>query len=147
MSTHSLGHQSSGLGFTTSLLGKSKTHGGMEKTHFQLGEDTSKNRVGRSFDEVSRCRRITRSLALLLFHCRFMLAFSIFTFWALGGIVLLRGTIRRSTDCSFHRLFDPLPSGLSILEQRVESVLSANRQRFLEMLMLQPLHSFQPFCS
>ncbi|KAG5572108.1 hypothetical protein H5410_061874 [Solanum commersonii] len=46
----------------------------------------------------------------------------------LGGIVLLCGTIWQSADCSFHRLFDPLPSGLHILEQRAESVLSANRQ-------------------
>ncbi|KAG5580670.1 hypothetical protein H5410_051297 [Solanum commersonii] len=42
MSTHSLGHQFSGLGFATSLSDKPKTHGKgrrMEKTHFQLGED------------------------------------------------------------------------------------------------------------
>ncbi|KAG5630959.1 hypothetical protein H5410_002676 [Solanum commersonii] len=42
MSTHSLEHQSSGLGFATSLSGKPKKHGkgrGMEKAHFQLGED------------------------------------------------------------------------------------------------------------
>ncbi|KAG5571870.1 hypothetical protein H5410_061636, partial [Solanum commersonii] len=31
----------------------------------------------------------------------------------LGGIVLLRETIRRSTDYSSHRLLDPLPSGAS----------------------------------
>uniref|UniRef100_M1DVY4 Uncharacterized protein n=1 Tax=Solanum tuberosum TaxID=4113 RepID=M1DVY4_SOLTU len=47
----------------------------------------------------------------------------------LGGIVLLRGTIRRSADCSFHRFFDPLSSGFRMLEQRVEYVFSANRQR------------------
>ncbi|KAG5585216.1 hypothetical protein H5410_045650 [Solanum commersonii] len=39
MSTHSLGHQSSGLGFVTSHLGKPKTHGRMEKAHLELGED------------------------------------------------------------------------------------------------------------
>ncbi|KAG5605076.1 hypothetical protein H5410_026568 [Solanum commersonii] len=45
MSTHSLGYQSSGLGFTTSLSSKPKTHRWfckerrMDKTHFQLGED------------------------------------------------------------------------------------------------------------
>ncbi|KAG5585725.1 hypothetical protein H5410_046159 [Solanum commersonii] len=39
MSTHSLGHQSSGLGFTTSLSGKPKIHGRIEKIHFQLGEN------------------------------------------------------------------------------------------------------------
>ncbi|KAG5631081.1 hypothetical protein H5410_002798, partial [Solanum commersonii] len=38
-STYSLGHQSSGLGFATSLSGNPKTHGRMEKTHFQLRED------------------------------------------------------------------------------------------------------------
>uniref|UniRef100_M1DD12 Zinc knuckle family protein n=1 Tax=Solanum tuberosum TaxID=4113 RepID=M1DD12_SOLTU len=65
----------------------------------------------------------------------------------LGGIVLLCKTIRRRANCSFHRLFYPLPSGLRILEQRAESVLSANRQRFLAMLMLQLLRSFQPLCS
>uniref|UniRef100_M1DCR0 Uncharacterized protein n=1 Tax=Solanum tuberosum TaxID=4113 RepID=M1DCR0_SOLTU len=58
---------------------------------------------------------------------------------------LLATTIRRSADYSFHRLFDPLPSGLRILEQKAESVLSVNRQRFLAMLMLQVLRSFQPF--
>ncbi|KAG5590699.1 hypothetical protein H5410_041213, partial [Solanum commersonii] len=45
-----------------------------------------------------------------------------------NGIVLFRGTIRRSADCSFHHLFYPLSLGLHILEQRAESVLSANRQ-------------------
>ncbi|KAG5619773.1 hypothetical protein H5410_004991 [Solanum commersonii] len=39
MSTHSLGHQPSGLSFATSLSSKPKTHGKMEKTHFQLGKD------------------------------------------------------------------------------------------------------------
>uniref|UniRef100_M1DPJ1 Uncharacterized protein n=1 Tax=Solanum tuberosum TaxID=4113 RepID=M1DPJ1_SOLTU len=39
----------------------------------------------------------------------------------LGGIVLLRGTIRRSADCSFHRLFDPSLSGLRVLEQMAET--------------------------
>ncbi|KAG5590062.1 hypothetical protein H5410_040576, partial [Solanum commersonii] len=75
MLTHSLGYQSSGLGFATSLSASS--HSG-----------------------------------------------------PLGGIVLLRRTIRQSADCSFQFLFDPLPSGLHILEQRAESVLSVNRQRF-----------------
>ncbi|KAG5581411.1 hypothetical protein H5410_052038 [Solanum commersonii] len=75
MSTHSLGHQSSGLGFTTSFSGKPKRHG------------------------------------------------------------------------YFNRIFDPLPSRLLILEQLVEYVLSAYRQRFLAMLMLQLLRSFQHFCS
>ncbi|KAG5595519.1 hypothetical protein H5410_036751 [Solanum commersonii] len=168
MPIHSLGHQSSGLGFVTSLSRKPKTHRykklnldlskgrRMEKTHFQLGEDgihlssslpktlsklerkiskkyysileikikTSENSAGGSFDEVTSSHS-----------------------GKLGGIVLHRGTIWRSADCSFYRLFDPLPSGIHILEQRVESFLLMNRQRFLAMLMLQLLRSFQPFCS
>ncbi|KAG5571499.1 hypothetical protein H5410_061265 [Solanum commersonii] len=65
----------------------------------------------------------------------------------LGGIVLHHETIRRSANCSFHCHFDPLPSRLCILEQRVEFVLSANRQRCLVMLKLQLLRFFQPFSS
>ena len=65
----------------------------------------------------------------------------------LGGIALLGETVRRSADCSFHRLFDPSPSGLRVLEQRAECVPSANRQVCLAMLRLQLLRSFQPFCS
>uniref|UniRef100_M0ZK89 Uncharacterized protein n=1 Tax=Solanum tuberosum TaxID=4113 RepID=M0ZK89_SOLTU len=42
---------------------------------------------------------------------------------------------------------DSILQGLRILEQRAESVLSVNRQRFLAMLMLQLLRSFQPLCS
>uniref|UniRef100_M1DS93 Uncharacterized protein n=1 Tax=Solanum tuberosum TaxID=4113 RepID=M1DS93_SOLTU len=60
-------------------------------------------------------------------------------------VVQLCGTIQRRADCSFHRLFDPLPSGLHILERRVESVPSATRQVCLAMLRLQPLRFFQPF--
>ncbi|KAG5610030.1 hypothetical protein H5410_021311 [Solanum commersonii] len=41
-------------------------------------------------------------------------------FGPLGGIVLLRKTIWRSTDCSFHRLFYSSPSGLRVLKQRAE---------------------------
>uniref|UniRef100_M1DTL5 Transmembrane protein n=1 Tax=Solanum tuberosum TaxID=4113 RepID=M1DTL5_SOLTU len=40
--------------------------------------------VGGSLDEVSRCRRMTRRLAFLLFHRCFVLAFIIFTFWTIG---------------------------------------------------------------
>uniref|UniRef100_M1DXL4 Uncharacterized protein n=1 Tax=Solanum tuberosum TaxID=4113 RepID=M1DXL4_SOLTU len=66
---------------------------------------------------------------------------------SLGGISLLRGTVRRHTGCSFRRLFDPLPSGLRVLEQRAEYVPSATRQAHLAKLRLQFLRSFQPFCS
>ncbi|WMV58651.1 hypothetical protein MTR67_052036 [Solanum verrucosum] len=47
-------------------------------------------------------------------------------------IVQLRGTIRRSADCLFHRLIDPLSLGLRIMEQMAEFVLSVNRQRGTE---------------
>uniref|UniRef100_M1E0B1 Uncharacterized protein n=1 Tax=Solanum tuberosum TaxID=4113 RepID=M1E0B1_SOLTU len=66
---------------------------------------------------------------------------------SLGDIVLLRETIRRNADCSFHRLFYLAPSRLSALEQRAECVPSANFQACLAMLRLQLLRSFQPFCS
>ncbi|KAG5605662.1 hypothetical protein H5410_027154 [Solanum commersonii] len=45
---------------------------------------TSENSTGGSFSEVSRCRRMTRRLALLPFHRCFMLAFSLFMFWTIG---------------------------------------------------------------
>ncbi|KAG5576612.1 hypothetical protein H5410_056746 [Solanum commersonii] len=112
----------------------------MEKTHFQLGEDeillsssvrktlckhgrkypkkTSENSVGRSFDKPSA------------------LSCSV----SLRDLVLLRGIIRQNADFSFHRLFDPTPSRLCVLEQMVECVP-------LVMRMLQLLRSFQPFCS
>ncbi|KAG5571265.1 hypothetical protein H5410_061031 [Solanum commersonii] len=63
-------------------------------------------------------------------------------FGLLGGIELLHGTIRQSTDNSFHHLVDPLFQGLRILEQRAEFVLSASCQRCLAMLRLQLLPSF-----
>uniref|UniRef100_M1D866 Uncharacterized protein n=1 Tax=Solanum tuberosum TaxID=4113 RepID=M1D866_SOLTU len=44
--------------------------------------------------------------------------------------VLLRETIRRSADCSFHRLFYPAPVGLRVLDQRAKCIPSANRQVF-----------------
>ncbi|KAG5630793.1 hypothetical protein H5410_002510 [Solanum commersonii] len=52
-----------------------------------------------------------------------------------------------SADCSFHHLFDPLPSRLHILEQRAESVLLAICQVCSAEIKLQLLCSFQPFCS
>ncbi|KAG5631080.1 hypothetical protein H5410_002797 [Solanum commersonii] len=90
---------------------------------------------------------MTRRLVLLLSHCCIVLAFSIFTFWTIGWHSVASQNYSMKRDCSFHHLFDPLPSGLCILEQRTESVLSVNRRRCLAMLRLQLLHSFQPFCS
>uniref|UniRef100_M1DJS5 Uncharacterized protein n=1 Tax=Solanum tuberosum TaxID=4113 RepID=M1DJS5_SOLTU len=69
---------------------------------------------------------------------RLALAFNIVLFCSvsLGDIVLLRQTIRRSADCSFHRLFDPAPLGLRVLEQRADFVPSVIRQVCLAMLRL-----------
>ncbi|KAG5590286.1 hypothetical protein H5410_040800 [Solanum commersonii] len=66
---------------------------------------------------------------------------------SLGGILLLRRIDQQNADCSFHRLIDPSPSGLRVLEQRAECIPSANRQACLVILRLQLLHYFQPFCS
>ncbi|KAG5630033.1 hypothetical protein H5410_001750 [Solanum commersonii] len=75
-----------------------------------------------------------------------MLAFSIFTFWTIGRYSTSSwNNSAKHSDCFFHRLFDPLPSGHRILEQRAESVLLADHQRFLAILMLQLLRYFQPF--
>uniref|UniRef100_M1D914 Uncharacterized protein n=1 Tax=Solanum tuberosum TaxID=4113 RepID=M1D914_SOLTU len=46
----------------------------------------------------------------------------------LGDIALIHEIVRRSADCSVHRLFDPLPSGLCVLEQRAECFPSVIRQ-------------------
>ncbi|KAG5595079.1 hypothetical protein H5410_036311 [Solanum commersonii] len=150
MSTHSLGHQSSGLCFTTSLWGKPKTHGKgrrMEKTHFHLGEDESSSLQVSHKTRSKLERKILKTYYSIMKIIIMCLPTTSSLSGPLGGIVLLHGTIRRSVDCSFHSLFYPLPSGLRILEQRAKSILSVNRQRFLAMLMLQLLRSFKPLCS
>uniref|UniRef100_M1DUX2 Uncharacterized protein n=1 Tax=Solanum tuberosum TaxID=4113 RepID=M1DUX2_SOLTU len=92
MSTHSLGHQSSGFGFTTSLSGKPKTHGWL----YCAAEDYSATLV-----------EITDELGdppfgqLIAFN---VLPLASLHSGSLGGIVLLRGTNRRPADCSFPRL-------------------------------------------
>uniref|UniRef100_M1DY04 Mutator-like transposase n=1 Tax=Solanum tuberosum TaxID=4113 RepID=M1DY04_SOLTU len=63
------------------------------------------------------------------------------------GELFRERTIRRSADCSFHRLFYPSPSGLRVLEQRTECIPSAKRQVCLAIRKLPLLHSFQAFCS
>ncbi|KAG5576667.1 hypothetical protein H5410_056801 [Solanum commersonii] len=100
----------------------------MEKTHFELGEDeillsssTSKNSAGGSFG-------------------------SIITFCVIGRHSTALRNYSQSTDCSFHRLFDPAPLELCILEQKAECVALANCQVCLAMLRLQLLCSFQPLC-
>ncbi|KAG5630925.1 hypothetical protein H5410_002642 [Solanum commersonii] len=114
MSTHSLGHQSSGLGFATPTRASRKHMGGfvfattnpinltatitrVERIHFQLGEDEIllssslpktlsklERKYLKKFGEVSRVRQVTRRLALLLYHRLFVLAFNIFTLWTIG---------------------------------------------------------------
>ncbi|KAG5571376.1 hypothetical protein H5410_061142 [Solanum commersonii] len=124
MSTHSLGHQSIGLGFAISLSGKPKIHGWFYEW-----------------------RILTSNLGKMK---SFSLQVSHKTLFKLERKYLKKisaGNSSTSTDFSFHHRFDPLPSGLCILEQRAEFVLSANRQRCLAMLRLQLLHSFQPFYS
>ncbi|KAG5576120.1 hypothetical protein H5410_056254 [Solanum commersonii] len=155
MSTHSLVHQSSSLGFTPLFRASRKHMGGfscyrprmknsidpnpnledenplflqVSKTLSSLEQKyqkTSENSVGRSLDKPS-----TSSCSV-----------------SLGDIVPLRGIIRLNADCSFHPHFYPAPSRLCILEQRVECVPSVNRQACLAILRLQLLRSFQPFCS
>uniref|UniRef100_M1DV73 Uncharacterized protein n=1 Tax=Solanum tuberosum TaxID=4113 RepID=M1DV73_SOLTU len=61
---------------------------------------------------------------------------------SLGGISMLHETVQRHIDCSFHHFFDPLPSGLRVLEQRAEYVPSATHQVCLAKLRLQFLRSF-----
>ncbi|KAG5596032.1 hypothetical protein H5410_037264 [Solanum commersonii] len=120
MSTHSLGHHSSGLGFVTSLSGKPKTHGKgrrMEKTHFQLGEDEILLSLSLPQNPVQTLEKISKNILFYSNNNN-------------NGLELLK-----------------LITRLRIREQRAEFVLSVNRQRFLAMLMLQLLRSFQFFCS
>uniref|UniRef100_M1DI06 Uncharacterized protein n=1 Tax=Solanum tuberosum TaxID=4113 RepID=M1DI06_SOLTU len=58
-----------------------------------------------------------------------MLAFSIFTFWTIGRYSTASRNYSVKRRLLFHHLFDLLSSGLRILEQWAEYVLSANRQR------------------
>ncbi|KAG5610223.1 hypothetical protein H5410_021504 [Solanum commersonii] len=148
MSTHSVGHQSSSLGFATSRSSKPKTHERIEKTHFQFGEDElPSSSLPKTLSKLER--KYLKKTFINWFRqiVRLVLAYNIFTFWTIGRYSNASKTIWRSADCSFHLLFDHLPSVLCILEQRVESILTANRQRFLAMLMLPLLRSFQPSCS
>jgi len=90
---------------------------------------------------------MTRRLALLMSHHRLVLAFSIFTFWTIGQY----STSSRNYSAK-HRLLLSAPFLSSSFRashtgKRAESILSANRQRFLAMLMLQLLRSFQLFFS
>ncbi|KAG5629213.1 hypothetical protein H5410_000930 [Solanum commersonii] len=92
MSTHSLGHQSSGFGFATSLLGKPKTYVWL----YCAAEDCLATLV-----------EIDDELGNPPFGQ--LIAFSVLPLasshsGSLGGTILLRGTDRRLTDCFFPRL-------------------------------------------
>ncbi|KAG5606203.1 hypothetical protein H5410_027695 [Solanum commersonii] len=142
MSTHSLGHQSSAKEEEwrrpTSNLGKIKSfflqvsQKTLSKLERKIFQKTSESSVGGSLGEF---------ITVLYYPSASSCSMS------LGDLVLLCGIIRRNTDCSFHRLFDPAPSRLRVLEQRAECIPSANRQACLVMRRLQLLCSFQPFCS
>ncbi|KAG5580036.1 hypothetical protein H5410_050663 [Solanum commersonii] len=98
MSTHSLGHQSSSLSFATSLSRASRKHmGGCAKSEeskspksnsLELKPSSSsifKNLCcNGSFSDISRNRRLTRRLALLLVHFLLCFAFSMFVVWIIG---------------------------------------------------------------
>ncbi|KAG5600073.1 hypothetical protein H5410_031443, partial [Solanum commersonii] len=92
MSTHSLGHQSSGFGFATSLSGKLKTHGWLycsaEERSVILVEIADK------LDDPPFNQLISFSI---------LPSTSSYS-GSLGGTVLLRRTNRRLADCSFSRL-------------------------------------------
>ncbi|WMV24716.1 hypothetical protein MTR67_018101, partial [Solanum verrucosum] len=98
-----------------------------------------------SFGEVSRNRRLIRRFTLWGSSSPSCYPSTSSCSVSLGNIVLLHETIRRCTDCSFHRLFDPAPLGIRVLEQRAKCVPSANHQVCLAMLRFQLLRSFCSF--
>uniref|UniRef100_M1DQU2 Uncharacterized protein n=1 Tax=Solanum tuberosum TaxID=4113 RepID=M1DQU2_SOLTU len=69
---------------------------------------------------ISRCRRMTWRLSLLLFHRRFMLAFNIFTFWTIGRYSTASRKYSAKRGLLLSSPFDPSSSGLRILEQNGE---------------------------
>ncbi|KAG5580630.1 hypothetical protein H5410_051257 [Solanum commersonii] len=79
MSTHSLGHQSSGLGFTTSLSSKPKTHGWFSKEK-EWRRPTSNLGKMKSFS----LQVFHKTLSKLERKYLKMLAYNIFTFWTIG---------------------------------------------------------------
>ncbi|KAG5600220.1 hypothetical protein H5410_031590 [Solanum commersonii] len=148
MSTHSLGHQSSGFGFAASLSRKPKTfllHDKNEESKRPKSKSLEmKPTSSSSLKTLSNSEQKYQKLQKIVLADR---SASICAFWTIGRYISALQNDRRSVDCSFHRLFDPSLSGLRVLEQRVECVPSANRQACLAMLRLQLLRSFQTFCS
>ncbi|KAG5585135.1 hypothetical protein H5410_045569, partial [Solanum commersonii] len=124
-STHSLAHQSSGLGFVTSLSIKPKTHerptSNLEKMNsfsLQVSQKPSPN-----LRENNKAKTLENSASGSLGE-----HLCILDHWAV--CFCFTELIR-----------------LRVLEQRVECVPSANRQACLAMLRLKLFRSFQHFCS
>uniref|UniRef100_M1DMT6 Uncharacterized protein n=1 Tax=Solanum tuberosum TaxID=4113 RepID=M1DMT6_SOLTU len=59
---------------------------------------------------------------------RLALAFCMVVLCVIGRDSTASHNYSRNADRSFHRLFDPATSGLRVLEQRAEYVLSVNHQ-------------------
>ncbi|KAG5580085.1 hypothetical protein H5410_050712 [Solanum commersonii] len=92
MSIHSLGNQSSGFGFATSLSGKPKIHGWL----YCAAEDHSVTLIEIA-DELGDLP-FNQLIAFSVLHSASSYSGS------LSGTVLLRGTNRRLADCSFPHL-------------------------------------------
>ncbi|KAG5595044.1 hypothetical protein H5410_036276 [Solanum commersonii] len=106
MSTHSLGHQYSGLGFATSLSGKPKTH----RWLYCAAEDCSTTLV-----------KIANELGDPPFDQ--LIAFNVFPLasshsGSLGGTILFHKTDRRLADCSFPRLLIHFLQGFTYWNER-----------------------------
>ncbi|KAG5585257.1 hypothetical protein H5410_045691 [Solanum commersonii] len=145
MLTHSLGHHSSGLGFATSLSRKSKTHGRMQKTQSQLGEDEILLTSSLPKNILSKLER--KYPQNLLFYCE-----NYNNEISAGGSLDKVSQGRRMTRLLFfllshHRLVLSFSIFTFWTIRRAECVPSAIRQVCLAMLRLKLLRSFQPFCS
>ncbi|KAG5605724.1 hypothetical protein H5410_027216 [Solanum commersonii] len=109
MSTHSLDHQSSGLGFATSLSGKPKIHEWLcicnyEPFRLNHNHKTSKKSAGGCFGEVSRCYRMTSAtrpssvsspFRTCLQHLHILDHWVGFAYWNKGQSKTLRSTIQK----------------------------------------------------
>ncbi|KAG5577254.1 hypothetical protein H5410_057388 [Solanum commersonii] len=134
MSTHSLGHQSSGFGFATSLLSKPKTHGstsnlGKKNSFLQVSTKPSPNLRKKILAKylyvftdyaAEDCSATLVEIADELSDPPFgqLITFSVLPLaslhsGSLGSTVLLRKTDRRPADCSFPRLLIHFLQGLA----------------------------------